>query len=94
MVIKMAGKPYVFFSLLTRDNSITVIIINLIYCFNQNQAKAPLATPSGGSPVCYIWHIHQIHAVGGANGSPWWGWLGVVLCFKQRKKKILFLRGI
>ena len=52
MVIKMASKNHVFFSLLTRENSSTVTIIKLIYSFKQNQAAAPLATPLGGSPVC------------------------------------------
>ena len=32
------------------------------------------------------------HAEGGANGSLWWGWLGVVLCFEKCKKNVLFLR--
>ena len=52
MVIKMAREPRVFFSSLTRNKSSKVTILKLIYCFKQYQATAPLATPSGGSPVC------------------------------------------
>ena len=94
MVIKMASEPCVFFSSSTRDKSSTITIIKLIYCFKQNQEKAPSATSSGGLPMCLIWHIHIIHAVGGANNSPWWGWLGVVLCFEQHKKMYYSYVGI
>jgi hypothetical protein len=51
MVIEIAGELSVFFSLLTRDKSNTVIISKLIYGFKQNQATAPLGSPSGGSPT-------------------------------------------
>ena len=78
VVIKMTSKPCLFFSLSTRNKSSTVTIVKLIYCFKQNQATSPSATPWAG---CYIWIRQLIHAVGWANGSPWWGWLGVVLCF-------------
>ncbi len=86
MVFKIAGKPSVFFSLLTRHISNIVTILKLIYCFKQNQATAPLRSPSDRSPTCWIGRICLIHSVGGANGSPWWWWLGVVLCFEKRKK--------
>ena len=86
MVIKMASKICVFFSLLTRDNNSTVTIIKLIYSFKQNQAAAPSATPSGGSPACKIWYIHQIHAVVGANDSPWWGGWGLFGVLNNAKK--------
>ena len=76
----------VFFSLSTRDTSNKVTILKLIYYFKQNRATAPLATPLGRSPACYIGLIRLIHSVGGANVSPWWWWLGVVLCFKNAKK--------
>ena len=52
MVFEIAGKPSVFFSLSTRHISNIVTILKLIYCFKQNQATAPLRSPSGGSPTC------------------------------------------
>ncbi len=63
-----------------------VTIVKLIYNFKQNQATAPLRSPLGGLPACWIGRICLIHSVGGANGSPWWWWLGVVLCFEKREK--------
>ena len=89
MVIEMARNPSVFFSSPTRNKSNKVTISKLIYCFKQNQATAPSATPSGGSPVCYILHIHLIHAVGGANSSPWWGGWGL-FCVSNNAKNVLF----
>ena len=86
MVIKMASKPIVFFSSSTRNYSNIVTISKLIYCFKQNQATAPLRLPSGGSPMCYIGCIRLIHSIGGANGSPWWWWMGIMLCFKKHEK--------
>ena len=86
MVIKTASKPSVFFFIVNYKLKQYVTISQPIYCFKQNRATSPSVTPLGGLPVSKILHIHLIHAVGGANGSPWWGWLGVVLCFKQRKK--------
>jgi len=84
--LKLASKPSVFFFIVNYKLKQYVTISQPIYCFKQNRATSPSVTPLGGLPVSKILHIHLIHAVGGANGSPWWGWLGVVLCFKQRKK--------
>ena len=93
MVIEIAGEPSVFFSSSTGEYSSRRTISRLIYCFKQNQATAPSRSPSCGSPACYIGRIGLIHSVGGTNGSPWWGWWGVVLCFKKRKKNVLFLHS-
>ncbi len=76
----------IIFSSSTRDKSSMVTILKLVYCFKQNQATAPLHSPSGGLPACEIGRIRLIHSVGEANGSPWWWWLGVVLCFEKCEK--------
>jgi hypothetical protein len=52
MVIKIAGKSSLFFSLSTREYSSRITISKLIYCFKQNPATALLRSPSGGLPVC------------------------------------------
>ncbi len=52
MVIEIAGEPSVFFSLSTREYSSRLTISKLDYCFEQNQATAPLRSPSGGLPGC------------------------------------------
>ncbi len=53
----------------------------LFYQIKQNPATAPSANPFGWPPTHWIWMIHWINPVGGANGSPWWWCLlgGVVL---------------
>ena len=89
MVIEMASKPIVFFSSSTRNYSNIVTILKLIYCFKQNQVTVPSHSPLGGFSACYIGRIHLIYSVGGANGSPWWWWLGVVLCFEKREKRTI-----